>query len=127
MSWWWTWICRTGVSYLLGREEDRNDSDADTIVHHMIDRPRGVFDDLVQSSEGVDIVPSHNMLERLGDVLGDAASIAEQTGETFNKYTRLRYVLQKNDVQDRYDAVIVDPPATSVRTCTMQVMRRGIW
>ncbi len=101
------------LSYLMGVEDGRNDGDADTLVHHMIDRPRGDFQDLVRSSGGVDIVPSHNMLERLGDLLSDAASIAEQTGENFNKYTRLRYVLQKNDVRDKYDAVIVDPPATS--------------
>jgi len=101
------------LSYLMGVEDGRNDGDADTLVHHMIDRPRGDFQDLVQSSEGVDILPSHNMLERLGDLLSDAASIAEQTGENFNKYTRLRYVLQKNDVRENYDAVIVDPPATS--------------
>lgn len=102
------------LSYLLDVAEDREAEDVDTVAHHMIDRPQGAFEDIVKTAAGgVDVVPSHNMLERLGDLLSDAASIAEQTGESFTKYTRLRYVLHKNDVRDRYDAVIVDPPATS--------------
>lgn len=101
------------LSYLLDVADRRQDGDADTLVHHMIDRPRGEFTDMVQQTEGVNVVPSHNMLERLGDLLGDAASIAEQTGESFSKYGRLRHVLAKNDVPDAYDVLVVDPPATS--------------
>ncbi|MFC4551056.1 MULTISPECIES: ParA family protein [Halorussus] len=100
------------LSYLLGVDGDRSDGDADTIVHHMIDRGDD-FDGLVRTTEGIDVVPSHNMLERLGDLLEKAASIAEQTGESFSKYGRLRHVLAANDVPENYDVLIVDPPATS--------------
>lgn len=100
------------LSYLLGVADGRDDEDADTLVHHMIDRGDD-FDELVRLTEGIDIVPSHNMLERLGDLLEKAASIAEQTGESFSKYSRLRHVLAANDVPEKYDVLIVDPPATS--------------
>jgi len=100
------------LSYLLGVADGRDDEDADTLVHHMIDRGDD-FDELVRTTEGIDIVPSHNMLERLGDLLEKAASIAEQTGESFSKYSRLRHVLAANDVPEKYDVLIVDPPATS--------------
>lgn len=100
------------LSYLLGVGENRDDEDADTIVHHMIDRGDN-FSNLVRTTEGIDVVPSHNMLERLGDLLEKAASIAEQTGESFSKYSRLRHVLAANGVPDAYDILIVDPPATS--------------
>ncbi|UPV76794.1 ParA family protein (plasmid) [Halorussus limi] len=100
------------LSYLLGVDDDRSDEDVDTIVHHMIDRGDD-FDGLIRTTEGIDVVPSHNMLERLGDLLEKAASIAEQTGESFSKYGRLRHVLAANDVPENYDVLIVDPPATS--------------
>ncbi|USZ70169.1 ParA family protein (plasmid) [Halorussus salilacus] len=100
------------LSYLLGVDENRSDEDADTIVHHMIDRGDD-FDGLIRTTEGIDVVPSHNMLERLGDLLEKAASIAEQTGESFSKYGRLRHVLAANDIPEKYDVLIVDPPATS--------------
>jgi chromosome partitioning protein len=100
------------LSYLLGVDGDRSDEDVDTVVHHMIDRGDD-FDDLIRTTEGIDVVPSHNMLERLGDLLEKAASIAEQTGETFSKYGRLRHVLAANGVPENYDVLIVDPPATS--------------
>lgn len=101
------------LSYLLGVDDGRDDEDADTLVHHLIDRPRDEFDGLVRTTEGIDIVPSHNRLETLGDMLEKAAAIAEGTGESFSKYQRLRHVLMKNDVPDDYDVLIVDPPATS--------------
>lgn len=101
------------LSYLLGVEDGRDDEKADTLVHHLIDRPKGEFEDLIRTTEGIDVLPSHNILERLGDLLSDAASIAEQTGESFSKYGRLRHVLAKNNVPDQYDVLIVDPPATS--------------
>ena len=101
------------LSSLLGVDEGRDAEGTDTLVHHLIDRPKGEFADLVQTTEGIDVVPSHNMLERLGDLLSDAASIAETTGESFSKYGRLRYVLAKNDIPSQYDVLIVDPPATS--------------
>ncbi|WP_132060878.1 ParA family protein [Halorussus amylolyticus] len=99
-------------SYLLGVDDHRSDESIDTLVHHLIDRGDD-FGDLIHTREGIDIVPSHNMLERLGDLLEKAASIAEQTGESFSKYGRLRHVLAANDVPEKYDVLIVDPPATS--------------
>lgn len=101
------------LSYLMGVEDDRDNDDVDTLVHHLIDRPKGDFEDLLRTSEGVDIIPSHNMLQDLGDLLEKAASIAEQTGDTFNRFSRLRHVLAKNDVPDEYDVVIVDPPGAA--------------
>lgn len=101
-----------GLSYLLGVDGDRTNGDVDTLAHHMIDRGKGDFRDIIKTTEGFDVVPSHNMLERLGNLLGDAASIAEQTGENFSKYSRLQYVLRKNNIASDYDVVVVDPPAT---------------
>lgn len=101
------------LSYLLGTAQDRSNPGADTLVHHMIDKGKEPFDDLVTSVGGFDVLPSHNRLEELGDLLGRAAQNAEALGESFSKYGRLRYVLQKNNIPDEYDVLIVDPPATS--------------
>jgi len=103
-----------GLSALLDVDHQRADGDADTLVHHMIDNPRGSFAELVEpTTAGFDVVPSHNRLEELGDILGRAAQNAEALGESFSKYGRLRYVLGKNDVPETYDVLVVDPPATS--------------
>ncbi|WP_276282744.1 ParA family protein [Halorussus caseinilyticus] len=100
------------LSHLLGVDDDRADSDADTLVHHLIDRPKGDFTDLLTTTEGIDVLPSHNRLEDLGSLLDRAAQTAEDLGEPFNKFGRLQHVLAKNDIPDTYDILVVDPPAT---------------
>lgn len=101
------------LSHLLGVDHDRADGDVDTLVHHMIDRPKGDFHQLLESTEGFDVLPSHNRLEDLGELLDRAAKNAEALGESFSKYGRLRHVLAKHDVPSQYDVIIADPPATS--------------
>lgn len=100
------------LSHLLGVDDDRADSDVDTLVHHLIDRPKGDFADLLETTEGFDVLPSHNRLEDLGSLLDRAAQNAEALGESFSKFGRLQHVLAKNDIPDNYDILIVDPPAT---------------
>ncbi|ERJ04635.1 Spo0A activation inhibitor protein, partial [Halorhabdus tiamatea SARL4B] len=51
------------LSYLLDVDDDRNDEQADSLLRHMVERPRGEFTDLIKSSEGIDIIPAHNILE----------------------------------------------------------------
>ncbi|WP_135827258.1 ParA family protein [Halorussus ruber] len=100
------------LSHLLGVDEDRADGDADTLVHHMIDRPKGDLNDLFKTTEGFDVLPSHNRLEDLGSLLDRAAQTAEDLGESFSKFGRLQHVLAKSNIPENYDILIVDPPAT---------------
>lgn len=100
------------LSHLLGVDDRRADGDVDTLVHHMIDRAKGDFNDLLESTEGFDVLPSHNRLEDLGSLLDRAAQTAEDLGEPFSKFSRLQHVLAKNDIPANYDILIVDPPAT---------------
>jgi hypothetical protein len=73
------------LTYLLGVDTPREDGDADNIARHLIDRPKGDFHELVEETAyGFDLVPSHNMLENLGDLLGRAESMAEDLGESFS-------------------------------------------
>lgn len=102
------------LTYLLGVDAPRGDSNADNIVRHMIDRPQGPFDELVHETEfGIDVVPSHNMLERLEDLLGQAEQFADDLDEEFDPLDRLRQVLLEAGVADEYDVLVVDPPATA--------------
>jgi chromosome partitioning protein len=102
------------LTYLLGVDAPREDGDADNIARHLIDRPKGDFHELVEETAyGFDLVPSHNMLENLGDLLGRAESMAEDLGEEFNRWDRLRGVLLDAGVPDKYDTIVVDPPATA--------------
>ena len=99
-------------SHLLGVDDDRGDDHADNLVRHLIRRPKGDFDDLIRTVEGVDVVPEHNMLSDLSDYLRREQEQAEQLAETFGIHSQLLRVLREADVPGRYDVLIVDPPAT---------------
>jgi len=102
------------LTYLLGVDAQREDSNADNIARHLIDRPKGAFEDLILKTPfGFDLVPSHNMLENLADLLARAASMAEDLGEEFERHDQLRQVLLNADIPEKYDTIVVDPPATA--------------
>jgi len=104
------------LSHLLGVDDNRSDPDADTIVHHMVDRPQGEFEDLIRPTEGIDVIPSHDSLEQRDDWLtkaGDYQATTEADDWEFPRNEQLRRVLRENDVPSQYDVIIVDPPATA--------------
>ncbi|WP_262177392.1 ParA family protein [Haloarcula laminariae] len=100
------------LSRLLGVDSDRADSSADNLVRHMVNSPRGPFEDLIRTAEGVDVVPEHNMLSDLSDHLAREQSKAEDLGDAYNIYAQLQRVLREGGVGDRYDVLLCDPPAT---------------
>lgn len=97
--------------------EHRSDPDADNFVKHILEMPDGDFEDLIEtSSEGVDVIPSHDML---GDFTSNLEQkIAYETGmknmskEEFPRF-ELLYDLLWNEQQlhKQYDAVLIDPNA----------------
>lgn len=106
------------LSYIFDVDEDKNDGDADNLVRHMIDRPSGEFEDLVHSTdEGVDVIPSHAMLENLSSLLDRAQEIEEMShgGDDYEyeRYSQLQRVLAENDVPENYDVLMIDPQATA--------------
>lgn len=102
------------LSYLFDVDHDRTDSDVETLVHHLVGRASGSFADLVRTVEhGVDIIPEHNRLEDLGEALRKEQEARSDFGESFPMWTQLQRVLREANVQDEYDVLIVDPPASS--------------
>lgn len=101
------------LSYLLDVAEDRADEEADSLLRHMIDRPRDDFEKLIKSSEGIDIVPSHNILEYASKHLRRREEEAADFGESWNPNKQLLRVLREAGVHETYDTLIVDPPATA--------------
>jgi len=99
------------LSRLFGVDENRTEP-VDNLVRHLIRRPKGAFDDLVRTVEGVDVVPEHNMLSDLGEYLQREKDQAEAMGEAFGMHAQLLRVLREAGVPDRYDVLICDPPAT---------------
>jgi cellulose biosynthesis protein BcsQ len=95
----------------------RNDPDADNLVKHILDMPDGDFHDLIETSdEGVDILPSHDML---GDFTSNLEQkISYETGmknmsrEEYPRYELLYNLLwEKQQLQEEYDAILIDPNA----------------
>lgn len=101
------------LSYLLDVGDDRNNDQADSLLRHMVDRPRGDFEGLVKTSEGIDIVPSHNILEYASKHLRRREEEAADFGESWNPNKQLLRVLREAGVHEQYDTLIVDPPATA--------------
>jgi len=106
------------LSYLFDVDDERSDGTADNIVRHLIGRPKGDFRDLVRETEenGVDVIPSHNMLENLTRNLMKAAEIEEdmhpEDDFEWPKHEQLLRVLKENDVPGDYDVIVCDPQAT---------------
>lgn len=99
------------LSRLFGVDDERTES-VDNLVRHMIRRPKGEFEDLVRTVEGVDIVPEHNMLSDLAEYLQREKDQAEAMGEAFGMHAQLLRVLREAGVPNEYDVLICDPPAT---------------
>jgi cellulose biosynthesis protein BcsQ len=97
------------LTYFFGPDYDRGDSEIDNLVRHLVGRRKGNFQDLTYEVEhGVDLVPSHNMLEDLHEFLLNEKNQAEKLGESYSMYHQLHRVLREADVRDNYDVVIVD-------------------
>jgi len=97
--------------------ESRKRPRADNLVKHILNMPDGDFDDLIETtSEGVDVVPSH-------DMLGDFTSNLEQkiSYETGMKTSVERSTHASSscmicsgtqkEIHEQYDAVLIDPNA----------------
>ncbi len=100
------------LSYLLDVADNRSNKEADSLLRHMIDRPRGPFSELIKTSEGIDIVPAHNLLEYASKHLHRRAEEAADFGESFNPNKQLLRVLREADIHKKYDTLIIDPPAS---------------
>jgi cellulose biosynthesis protein BcsQ len=97
------------LTYLFGPEYDRGDNQVDNLVRHLVGRPKGAFQDLAYEVEhGVDLIPSHNMLEDLHEFLLNEKNQADKLGESYSMYHQLHRVLREANVRDEYDIVIVD-------------------
>ena len=95
------------LSYLLDVERDTGD--ADSLVRHLIGRPKGEFSDLIETADGLDVIPSSPMLEDLLEYMIKA----EMQDDDFDRYSQLHQLLVREGVADEYDVIIVDPPATA--------------
>ncbi|MFB6164374.1 MAG: ParA family protein [Haloarculaceae archaeon] len=102
-----------GASHHLGVDGQRADPDVDNLVRHLIDRPKGDFADLIHTAaHGIDVVPSHNMLDSLETNLQRAQEMEQDMGGRFVKELQLRRVISDAGVPDTYDVLVIDPPAT---------------
>jgi cellulose biosynthesis protein BcsQ len=100
------------LSRLMDVDDDRTNSDADNLVRHLVQSPRGPFEDLTHTVEGVDIIPEHNMIADLSTHLQREQQKAEDLGDAYNIYAQLLRVLQRANIREKYDVLICDPPAT---------------
>jgi len=96
---------------------NRDDPEADSLVKHILEMPDGEFDALIETSEeGVDIVPSHDMLSdftsNLEQKIDYETGVKNLSREEFPRYELLyRLLWEKEKLNERYDVVLIDPNA----------------
>lgn len=97
--------------------EHRDDPEADNIVRHILEMPEGDFEDLVETSaEGVDVIPSHDMLGDFTSNLEQKISYETQMKnideDEYDRHGLLYKLLwETQQLQDSYDAILIDPNA----------------
>lgn len=97
------------LTYLFGPNYNRGDPQNDNLVRHLVGRPKGDFQEIIYEVEhGVDLIPSHNMLEDIHEFLLNEKNQAEKLGESYSMYYQLHRVLQEANVRENYDVIIVD-------------------
>jgi len=104
------------LSHLFGIDDHRSDSTVDHLVKHLVSRNEGDFYDLIHEDVDhpqVDIIPEHNMLEDLGAALRKEQEARKDFGESFPMNTQLRRVLREAQVNQEYDVMVIDPPAST--------------
>lgn len=105
----------TSLSHYLNFNEEKRNPEADDLSLHLIDRPKGPFEDLIkEANENLHLLPSHTRLGNVDDLLdthGEYLSSDKPSDWEYPRYKRLKTVLSNNDVYDNYDAIICDPNA----------------
>ncbi|MBX0297706.1 ParA family protein [Haloarcula nitratireducens] len=105
------------LTSLFDAGEHRSDPDADNLVKHILDMPDGEFGDLIETTaEGVDIIPSHDML---GDFTSNLEQkISYETGmqnmsrDEYPRFELLYELLwERENLHEQYDAILIDPNA----------------
>ncbi|MFC7043924.1 ParA family protein [Halonotius sp. GCM10025705] len=105
------------LTSLFDAGTQRSDPDADNLVKHILDMPDGNFGDLIEpTEEGVDIIPSHDML---GDFTSNLEQkISYETGmknmsrDDYPRFELLHDLLwEKQELHKQYDAILIDPNA----------------
>lgn len=95
----------------------RSDPDADNLVKHILDMPDGDFRDLIESTaEGVDIIPSHDMLSdftsNLEQKISYETGVQNMNREEYPRFELLYDLLwNTHQLNEEYDAILIDPNA----------------
>lgn len=104
------------LSALFEVDHRKDDSEVDNLVRHLLEMPEGDFSDLIESAEGIDILPCHDMYSDFTSKLEQ--KIAYETGmknidrDEYPRY-QLMYDLfwEQEKLQNQYDVILIDPNA----------------
>ena len=105
------------LTSLFDAGDRRSDPDADNLVKHVLDMPDGEFDDLIETTEeGVDILPSHDMLgdftSNLEQKISYETGMKNMTREEYPRFELLYDLFWETEqLHEKYDAVLIDPNA----------------
>ena len=105
------------LTSLFNAGEHRHNPEADNLVKHILDMPDGDFRNLIETTaEGVDIIPSHDMLSdftsNLEQKISYETGMQNMSREEYPRFELLYELLwSKQELHEEYDAVLIDPNA----------------
>lgn len=105
------------LTSLFDAGEQRTDPDADNLVKHILDMPDGEFQDLIEpTAEGVDIIPSHDMLgdftSNLEQKISYETGVQNMSRDEYPRFELLYDLLwETQELHEDYDAILIDPNA----------------
>lgn len=97
---------RGGLSSWLGLLDEDRTENGDTLVQFLADTNGDDISDLIQSTEGIDVIPSTRQLRDLGEALYRLGGPRQQEVPD----QQLRRVIEDNGLYNEYDVLIVDVP-----------------
>lgn len=95
----------------------RSDPQADNLVKHILEQPDGEFEALIETTaEGVDIIPSHDMLgdftSNLEQKISYETSMQNMNRDEYPRFELLHDLLwETQQLHESYDAILIDPNA----------------
>lgn len=97
-----------GLTDHLGKLELRYQNPETNLVQHMAQETDAPLEDITETHhpDGFDFIPSHDMMRHIDRKL----AAREELTEGYDKNEALRHVIERNNLDNKYDVLIVDPP-----------------
>lgn len=101
-----------GLTDHAGFLNRKHETETDDLVEHMTRRSNDPLGEIIHTHpiDGFDLIPTHDSMRNLKDMLQKAVGYYEGSNNPMNPDAALREVLERHNIHEDYDVLIIDPP-----------------